>query len=158
MSQLPASGVKRTSTPWAHNQRSSAGVWCPVRLSQLKSTRKRGSSAGKGDAHPQPRLPAGPTGPVGHRIGDRLGLRQLGEQRTHRPLEPGLQAAIGAGGHPLGPDTPGGRPQQGQQLRGAQAYILVGLLGWMPDRRPLRPGVRQGLIRPGFLLAGHRYP
>ncbi|HEY1391056.1 MAG TPA: hypothetical protein VGF38_21145 [Ktedonobacterales bacterium] len=32
----------------------------------------------QGDAHPQRRLPARPTGSVGHRIGDRLGVRQLG--------------------------------------------------------------------------------
>jgi hypothetical protein len=69
-----------------------------------------------------------------------------------------MQDAIGAGGHPLGLDTPGGWPQHGQQLCGAQAHIFVGLLGGMPDRRPLRPGVRHGRIGPGFILAGHRYP
>src|SRR5215213_9955290 len=111
---------------------------------------------GQGERDGQPRLPALPG-----RTTFGLGLdRRLGQRREDRRqfgLQPGVQHRVGRARDALDADPARGRVEQGQQLRGAVADVLVGIAGRAGRRLPVRPGLRDRLVRPSFVLGpdGH---
>ena len=67
-----------------------------------------------------------------------------------------MQDGVGGPRHGLRPHLAGGRPEQRQQLGGAAADVLVRAVGRVPDRLPGGAGLRDGLVRAGFVLAPDR--
>ena len=102
------------------------------------------------------RLVAEPGGPAGQGWEVVLGGGDGRERVEHSGKlspEPRVEHGIGRVGHPFGPHLAGRRSEQGQQLGGPAAHVLVGQAGRLADRRPRGPGLRDRLIRPGFILA-----
>ena len=104
-------------------------------------------------------LVAQPGRPAGQRWALLLGEgdgRERGEHRGQLRLEPGMEHGVGRVRDAFGADLAGGGAEQRQQLGGPAADVLMGLKRGLADRRPAGPGLRDGLVGPGLVLAPQR--
>ena len=63
-----------------------------------------------------------------------------------------MQHGIGHRDHSFGPDLPGGRAKERQQLGRASPFVLVRLQRRMAFGLPRGPGLRDGLVGSRFIL------
>src|SRR3954451_5805446 len=91
----------------------------------------------------------------------RLGLDgrfwQRRKDRGQFGLQPGMQHRVGGARDALDVEQPGRRLEQGQELGGAVANVLVRIAGRAGGRTPLVPGLGDGLVRPGLVLGPDRH-
>jgi len=107
------------------------------------------------DRHGQPFLPGEPHGAVRFGRQDRF-FRQRSQDFSQLFLQPRMQNDVGAAGHALHADLTTRWMEEGQNLGDPIAHIFVRLQGWMTFWFPTLAWVRNGLVRPGFVLIPER--